>query len=130
MRVYLAATSEAFGGTDCFNFFKSYLGMPLLDGNKVDNEIHFYFKCGYRSESSLVIPYLEDDNLVFLVKTDDESGNNVSQLEGTAFEGQYKKSIIYTPDGLVPALRANYRLFSRDRTKMVRIMEYFNEVNN
>lgn len=69
-------------------------------------------------------PYFQEGKLVFLEENDkgDIKLNTRSRLDNLRFS----KSVVFDDTDLPYALRATYKLYSRDRSELIQIMNYFN----
>ncbi|MBS3073578.1 hypothetical protein J4465_02175 [Candidatus Pacearchaeota archaeon] len=74
------------------------------------------------AQGHIYVPFLVKDKLLYLV----ENENGDIEIPGGYFEGKkFSRQIIYDSKDLPEALKATYKLFSRDRRKIPVIMNAF-----
>jgi hypothetical protein len=115
-------TAEAFGGFGGFDTSEMVMMRPLLGGRGSEDIVPL--KIYDKSERSF-IPYFQEGSLFYLSEC--ENGEVDLSEYGKIFEGRrYKVEVVFGSEDIVPALKANYRFYARDKGDMRRIMERFN----
>ena len=118
------ATSEAMFGT---NFSEWELEMltetPVLN-DKIEKLESFPLRV-YSGHDSVSYPYISENKLFYL--KENESGNiSLEKFSHIYKNKRFSKVLEYSEEDLIPLLSAIYKYFARDRSKMAKILNYFN----
>jgi hypothetical protein len=115
------ATSEAMFGTNFSDFDVKFLFERNVLRDDLDKIEMFPIVISGRGDN-YKLPYLNEGKLSYLI---DEDTGNINF--GKFFGGKnFSKTVEYDEDDLIPVLTAIYKYFARDKTKMYKIMDYFN----
>ena len=115
------AYTEAMFGREHYFDLEFMFEAPLLSDKKIEMwPLHIPSQY-----SSAFYPYIKNNNLLFYAETKKE-GETLTDLRH--FEGKkFIKCLEYCEKDLTEILKANYKLFAREKGKMYTIMEMFNE---
>ena len=117
------ATAEAFGGTYENYQLKSLMETPVLS-DKIEKIENFPLRVYSQDGSSLT--YIENSKLFYL--KENEKGNiSLEKFSHIYKDKKFSKVLEYSEEDLIPLLSANYKYFARDRSKMTKILNYFNK---
>ncbi|MCA9485255.1 MAG: hypothetical protein KC506_00220 [Nanoarchaeota archaeon] len=112
-------TAEALGGFGGFDNTEFLIDSTLLGGAKDGKYLPLRI-------NTIFVPYFDEGTLRYLSRSED--GQRDLSRFGRIFEGaRYKEEVVFDSKDIIPALKANYRYFARDRGDLVRIMNAFNE---
>jgi hypothetical protein len=116
-------TAEAEFGTDFSKYhLESLMNYPVLqNGIKIEQfPLHIYFDTNH-----CFYPFFDKGKLFYLIEK--ESGDilmeNFSNVDN---DKKFSKVLEYSKEDLPHILTAAYKYFARDRSKMYKIMDYFN----
>jgi len=121
------ATSEAMSET---NFSEGELGMLMETPILRDNiKLEGFPLAIYSKFNSFSYPYISENKLFYLIEN--ESGNiSLEKFSHIYKDKNFSKVLEYSEEDLIPILSATYKYFARDRSKMTKILDYFNSKNN
>ena len=119
------ATSEAMFGTNFSEWeLESLMEIPILS-DKIEKLEKFPLTTSNRETSSY--PYLSENKLFYL--KENESGNiSLEKFSHIYKDKKFSKVLEYSEEDLIPLLSAIYKYFARDKGKMTKILDYFNQV--
>ena len=122
------ATSEAMFGTNFDEFqLEMLMETPVLN-DKIEKLERFPLSI-YSGQESSVLPYVFENKLFYLGK--DNSGNiSLENFSHIYKNKKFSKSLEYCEEDLPYVLTATYKYFARDRSKMTKILDYFNSNDN
>ena len=121
------ATSEAMFGTSFSEWeLERFMETPVLN-NKLEKLERFPLSI-HSGLDSVSYPYISENKLFYL--KENESGNiSLEKFSHIYKDKNFSRVLEYSEEDLIPLLSAIYKYFARDRRKMGKILDYFNQEN-